>query len=231
METTACVAPDESGPVRLLIVSDIRLHRESLAQCLSTFPGLTVVAQASSSAEGLHVAESIRPEVILLDIATERSLELTTELNRQPSSPQIIAYGVHDVEHEVVACAEAGVAGCFPCDGSVADLAATLIASRRQEVRCSPKAATTLFRHVASLARQVRVQQEVSSLTTREGEILDLIDRGLSNKEIAQQLNVEVATVKNHVHNILEKLQVTSRHQAVRRMRVHAEGRLVRLAR
>lgn len=231
METTAFVATNEAAPVRLLIVSDIRLHRESLAQCLAIFPGLTVVAQASTSAEALQVAESIGPEVILLDIATERSLELAAELNHHSSSPHIIVYGGHDVEHEVVACAEAGVTGCFPCDGSVAELAATVIGSRRHEVRCSPKAATTLFRHVAALARQVRIQQEVSSLTTRETEIVALIDRGLSNKEIAQQLNVEVATVKNHVHNILEKLQVTSRHQAVRRMRMEVAGRSIRLAR
>ena len=230
MKTTASMVPDELGPVRLLIVSDIRLHRESLTQCLAGFHDITVVSQASSSEEALHAVAASRPEVILLDIGTERSLELAAMLNREKPDTQIIAYGVHDVEEEVVACAEAGVGGCFPWDGSLSELAAAVIGSRRNEMCCSPKAATALFRRVALLARLVRPQPDTSPLTGRETEIVSLIARGLSNKEIAQQLNIEVPTVKNHVHNILEKLQVTSRHHAVRRMRMEAPRPLGRIA-
>jgi len=230
METTSDVTPGEAGPVRLLIVSDIRLHRDSLAHCLGSFAGLTVIAQASSSAEAMEAVASNPPEVILLDIGTENSLELAAALNRASPPTPIIAYGVHDVEHEVIACAEAGVGGCFPSDGSVAELAAAVIGSRRHETYCSPKAATALFRRVASLARLVRAQADVSPLTSPETEIVSLIARGLSNKEIAQQLSVEVPTIKNHVHHILEKLQVTSRRDAVRRMWMTAPSRLGRTA-
>jgi two-component system nitrate/nitrite response regulator NarL len=224
------MVPDELGPVRLLIVSDIRLHRESLVQCLAHFSGLTVVAQSSSSPEALHAVVESRPEVILLDIGSERSLELAALLNREKPTMKIIAYGVHDREQEVIACAEAGVGGCFPWDGSLSELAAAVIGSRRNEMCCSPKAVTALFRRVASLARLVPPEPSVSPLTGREIEILSHIARGLSNKEIAQQLNIEVPTVKNHVHNILEKLQVTSRHHAVRRMRMEAPRPLGRIA-
>ena len=203
----------------MLIASDIRLHRESLAQCLATFRGVIVVAQASSADEALQLTGTIRPEVILLDIGTERSLDLAAALNRQSPDTSIIAIGVHDDEHEVVACAEAGVAGCFPSNGSISELKSTIIGCRCREVGCSPKAANALFRRVASLARQVRAQAETSALTHREAQIVSLIEKGLSNKEIAQQLNIEVATVKNHVHHILEKLQVTSRYHAARRLR------------
>jgi two-component system, NarL family, nitrate/nitrite response regulator NarL len=229
-DVTASMVPDELGPVRVLIVSDIRLHRESLVQCLASFAGLTVVGHSSSPTEALHAVIECRPEVILLDIGSERSLELATLLNHEKPTVKIIAYGVHDREQEVIACAEAGVGGCFPWDGSLSELAAAVIGSRRDEMCCSPKAVTALFRRVASLTRLAPPESDVLPLTGRETEILTHIARGLSNKEIAQQLNIEVPTVKNHVHNILEKLQVSSRHHAVRRMRMEALRSLGRIA-
>jgi two-component system nitrate/nitrite response regulator NarL len=91
----------------------------------------------------------------------------------------------------------------------------------RGETLCSPRIAATLFRRVAALAADRRVGDErtLRRLTRRERQIVDLIADGLSNKEIAHRLQIEFATVKNHVHNILEKLQVTRRADAVAALR------------
>jgi DNA-binding NarL/FixJ family response regulator len=210
-----------AGPVRLLIVSDIRLHLECFADSLAAFDRITVVGRAANPAEALQLAKAMQPEVILIDVATEYCLDIVRTLNREVDT-KILACGVHDVETEVLSCAEAGVTGCFPSYGSVAELAATIIGTRHDEVVCSPRAATALFRRVAHLARKVSDQPEGLPLTDRETEVLALIERGLSNKEIARQLYIEVATVKNHVHNILHKLQVTSREQAAKVVRVGA---------
>lgn len=211
-------------PVRLLIVSDVRLFRECLAQALSGLADVAVVAHAANLPHVLSVIASTRPEVVLIDVASKRSLEIVSAINHAASSTKVIAIGVHDVEREILACAEAGVAACFPCDGSLSELVATIAGSRRDEMACSPRAAAVLFRHVASLTRPSPDRHDVAPLTVREGEVVALIDRGLSNKEIAQELNLELATVKNHVHNILEKLNVASRHHAARLARTGARN-------
>jgi DNA-binding NarL/FixJ family response regulator len=215
-------------PVRLLIVSDVKLLRECLTQALSGSAEVAVVAQAANLAHALPLIASTRPEVVLLDVASKRSLEIVSAISHAASTVKIIAIGVHDVERDILACAEAGVAGCFPCDGSLSELVATIAGSRRDEMGCSPRAAAVLFRRIASLSRPSQDRpssdrHDVAPLTTREAEVIALIDRGLSNKEIAQQLHLELATVKNHVHNILEKLNVASRHHAARLAR--ASGR------
>jgi DNA-binding NarL/FixJ family response regulator len=99
-------------------------------------------------------------------------------------------------------------------DGSLDDLVAIVQSVARGETLCSPRVAAILFKQVAVLASERQSRILSVHLTTREREIVDLIDRGLSNKQISHQLSVEVRTVKTHVHNILEKLQVHRRGEA-----------------
>jgi DNA-binding NarL/FixJ family response regulator len=98
------------------------------------------------------------------------------------------------------------------------DLTATITSVSRDELLCSPRVAAALLRRVGALANGVRRPHATDGLTSRECEILGLIKEGLSNKEIAVRLHIEVATVKNHVHNLLEKLQVASRAEAASRL-------------
>ncbi len=130
-----------------------------------------------------------------------------------------MALAVSEVESDVLAWAEAGVVGYVPREASLEDLVSTIEAVVRGELRCSPRIAATLFRRVTKLSANRRHTPQGIHLTPRELEILDLIDHGLSNKQIAGKLGIEVATVKNHVHNILEKLQVNRRGEAAARMR------------
>jgi two-component system nitrate/nitrite response regulator NarL len=119
-----------------------------------------------------------------------------------------------DRTDDVVAIVEAGVAGYVPKEASVADLVSTLECVSRGEMPCSPRVAAGLSRRIAELAPDLDSLQR-TSLTVRERQVLALVADDLSNKEIAQRLCIEVTTVKNHVHNMLEKLQVPTRHDAV----------------
>jgi two-component system nitrate/nitrite response regulator NarL len=130
---------------------------------------------------------------------------------------KVVAVAVPDSERDVIACVEAGVAGYVTREASVEELVQATLDATRGELHLPPRMAARLVRHVAELATD-RPGPE-ARLTSRELEIVDLIDDGLSNKQIAQRLCIEVPTVKNHVHNILEKLQVDRRSEAAARVR------------
>src|SRR5262249_33922961 len=110
-----------------------------------------------------------------------------------------------------------GLSGFADHEDSASDLAQTIRAAARGEFRCSARTAGTLLRHVAELAarRENGPPAHAALLTDREREVILLLDEGLSNKQIATRLNIEVATVKHHVHHILEKLEASRRSQAV----------------
>jgi two-component system nitrate/nitrite response regulator NarL len=132
------------------------------------------------------------------------------------AAPQVkvVAVAVPDEDDHVIECAEAGVSGYVTRDGSVDDVVAMLEAVARDELPCSPRMAATLLRRVAALAANGASHRPGRDLTSRELEVLELIEAGLPNKEIARRLVIQLATVKNHVHNILEKLEVDGRAQA-----------------
>ncbi len=116
--------------------------------------------------------------------------------------------------------AEAGVGGFFLHDGSVEELAAVIYGVMRGEASFPPRLAATLLQRLSALAAQVPDQAGEAALTARELEIATLVAQGLSNKEIARRLHITLATVKNHVHSILNKLQVTRRADVGQRLRV-----------
>jgi DNA-binding NarL/FixJ family response regulator len=165
----------------------------------------------------------LRPDVVLLDGVGEGRAEAIGTIVAAIPEVRVVAFGVSESESEIIACAEAGVAGLVSREASFADLVATIERVASGETLCSPRVATILLRRLATLAAQ-RNGKPAAHLTTREHEILGLIDEGLSNKQIARRLHIEVPTVKNHVHNILEKLNVHRRYEAAARMRAGANG-------
>jgi two-component system, NarL family, nitrate/nitrite response regulator NarL len=218
------------GPVDItvLVVADVRLYREGLSASLGAQPGLAVVGATGERQAALDLLATGRPDVVVLDMATRDSLGLARAIVAARPSARIVAFAVEEVDREILVCAEAGVAAWVACEGSVDDLVATIKHVVRDELLCSPRITATLFRRLASLARGAAPTESSGGLTGREREIVALIDRGLSNKEIAQRLHLEVATVKNHVHNILEKLQVARRSEAAARLRAPAPVRAPR---
>lgn len=201
--------------MRLLVCSDVRIFREGLAEILGLRDGLEIVGTACGGQECLRCAQALSPDVVLLDMATARSAELLRWLRRSVADTAVVALGVREVEDEVVAYAKAGVAGYVTLDQALEDLLEALDSVAQGGAPCPPRAAAMLLRHVNALATDARATMTaVDHLTVREREILDLICDGMSNKQIGHSLCIELATVKNHVHHILEKLQVVGRREA-----------------
>lgn len=203
--------------LRVFVLSDVRLYSEGLAALLAAVAAIRVVgASAVDVALSRRLAESV-PDVLLVDAAALRASDAVQRLAVEHPAMLVVAYGVSEEPDEVIACAQRGAAGYVPRDASVADLVEVLWSVDRGELLCSPRIASTLFRRVAALGEPGPAP--AAALTTREREVIGLIDRGLSNKEIAATLSIEVATVKNHVHHVLEKLDVPRRSAAAARLR------------
>jgi two-component system, NarL family, nitrate/nitrite response regulator NarL len=203
--------------IRIFVVADTRFHREGLAEGLGSERGCVVVGSAATADAALGASPgAAEADVVVVDVdAAERLVEARTLAGALPG-PRIVALGVPETEHDVIACAEAGIAGYVPREASIADLLDTVARVRDGETPCPPHIAAGLFRRLAALSA-VRHDEPVAALTRREAEILALIDAGLSNKEIAGRLQIELPTVKNHVHHILEKLGVHRRGEAAAR--------------
>ena len=131
---------------------------------------------------------------------------------------KILPLAVNATDDDVIAWAEVGAVGYVSREASIEDLATTIEGVAKGETICSPRITTLLFQRVATLAHEGRPDQPRPRLTPREREVARLIQRGHSNKEIASELHIEVATVKNHVHSILKKLEIRRRGEAVARL-------------
>jgi DNA-binding NarL/FixJ family response regulator len=208
--------------VDVFLVAETRFYREGLADALSRRPELRVVGTAASAGDALARIRLLEPGVVLLDTAVAGMFELVRRLGDAQAPTPVIALALPERASEVLACAEAGVSGYVTQDASLEDLAGTIRGVLRGELRCTPRIAATLFKRVATLAAAPGRPSPVGGLTTREREVLAALDEGLSNRQIAARLCIEVATVKNHVHHILEKLQVASRSEATAYARRHA---------
>ena len=194
--------------LRIVIVSDIRLYREGLSRVLSQLHDVGCVATCESATECLGLAHQFQPDIILLDMSAASSASSARLLSREFSSAKIVALAVPETEPRVLACVEAGVTGYVAREGSIDDLVTAIRHSARGEAICSPIIAAGLMRRVATLAHDKSL---TSHLTAREVEIAQHIALGMSNRAIATRLGIEICTVKNHVHNILEKLGVDGR--------------------
>ncbi len=208
-----------TSAVRVLVLDDTRLYREGLANILQGEEWVAAVDTAAGAEAALDRVGRFSPDVVLVNMAMVGSVAILGAVVGAAPDACVVAIGVSEREDDVVVCAEAGVSGYLLREGSLADLRATVESVARGETRCSPRIAATLPRRVAGLTAEWFSKAGRTHLTVREHEILGLIDEGLSNKEIAQRLSIEVRTVKNHVHSILEKLQVRRRGEAAARMR------------
>ena len=198
--------------IRVLLIGDVRVSREALASLLATDERLDVTERA------IGARRSGAVDVVVVDASVDSTTATLPGAVGGADRP-IVVLGAPEGERELIALAELGVVGFVDRDASLDDLIASVVSAARGEASFPPRVATTLLRAVSS--RSVRRHSlDVSVLTMRERQVVDLIGDGLSNKEIATQLGIEVATVKNHVHNILEKLDVERRSDAVARLRV-----------
>jgi len=213
--------------IRVAIVADIRLYREGLARILERQPNISVVATAATSDGSLAAVLELGPDVILIDKAMPDSLEAIRRVAVAAPGAKVVSLSVREDDRDVLASAEAGAIAYVPREASLEDLVAVIECAVRGEAVCSRRVAGALLRRIAALATDGRSDRVPARLTNREREIMGLIDEGLSNKEIAKRLRIEVATAKNHVHNILEKLQVHRRGEAAARVRAALPRRVL----
>jgi two-component system, NarL family, nitrate/nitrite response regulator NarL len=204
---------------RVLILAEVGVHREALARSLGRNRRCDVVAVAAGIEEAVAALEEAGPEVVLVDIPTPAGANAVRTLVAAAPEIKVVALGVPEDERNVIAFAEAGASGYVAREGSMDDLVAVVESAARGECLLPPDIAAKLFRRVATLAREPRLEPIQERLTARELDVLRLIEQGLSNKEIATALSIELATVKNHVHRILEKLNVRRRTAAAARAR------------
>jgi len=195
--------------VAVLIAGDVRVYREGLAQVLGQLASIRVVDTAGSSVELVARTHRSRPDVVLLDMAMPGSREAVREL----SNVAVVAFCVSDCDVEVMECIRAGVSGFVSREASLQDLVAAVESSVRGQLICPPGIVARLFHEIAG--HHGEPAGWPGTLTARERQIVALIDRGCSNKEIAQALHIALSTVKNHVHSILGKCQVHRRTDAV----------------
>jgi two-component system, NarL family, nitrate/nitrite response regulator NarL len=198
---------------RLLILGETGLYREALAGSLGRDDRFEVVAVAADVEEALRVLDHVEADVLLLETRTTGGADTLRTLAMAAPHVKLVALGVPELEPDVIAIAEAGASAYVTPDGSMEDLASVVQRVERGEVLCSPGMTAGLFRRVGALARE-RGLDPIEKLTARELDVLRLIEEGRSNKEIAAELSIELPTVKNHVHRILEKLHVHSRSEA-----------------
>ncbi len=205
--------------IRILIVDDTRLYREGLAHSLGRVDGLSVAGTTDAQVSALEAVRTLCPDVVLLRIDMPGSAAVLRAIVTAGVGARVIAVGLIEREQDVIACVEAGAFGFLPRDGSLDDLVACIRSAARGETVCSPRMVASLLKRMAALAAERPTWPGHSHLTPREHEVVRLVDEGLSNKEIARRLSIEVRTVKNHVHNILEKLHVHRRGEAAARLR------------
>lgn len=205
--------------IRLLIVDEYRLFQECLASFLSKYKEFIAVKLIADPKEALVEARKLQPDVLLVnvDFPNNKALELTKQIRLELPQVKVIVFQLVEDESKVLEYIEAGATGYVSREASMQDLLNTIRLVYSGETVCSPRIAYSVFSRVAELSRKSRnrVVTESTGLTAREMEILHLISIGLSNNQISQQLYLSLHTVKNHVHKILEKLEVRSRSEAI----------------
>ena len=175
-------------------------------------PDVESVASAATACAAVLAAKRAACDVILLDMALEDGSALVAALISANPDVKVVALGVAEDGPEVIACAEAGVAGYITRDASLVEVGEALRTTARGEAPVPGRVAAGLLRHIAmNASARSRFLTAGSPLTPREREIAQLMHSGLTNRQIARSLNLQLSTVKNHVHNVLSKFGVDSR--------------------
>jgi two-component system, NarL family, nitrate/nitrite response regulator NarL len=208
---------------RVVVCSDIRLLREGITLAV-TQSGILEVVGAIEPEDAPALAAAQRPDVILIDAGVAGGRALPRLLKGVTPDLRVVVFALGDGEVDILGWAEAGVDGYVGRDGTVDDLTAAVEGAIRGEAFCSPKLVGLLFARVAQLSEEATPGAGVGVLTSREQQVMALVDQGLPNKEIARRLGIGHATVKNHVHHILEKMQAQGRGEAAARRRRAAKA-------
>lgn len=201
------------APISIIIVVGVRLYREGLSTALKTQQHFRVYGTAGTMDEARAAVAELRPDVLIVDVSLQNACDAIRAVRADNPKCRILAFAVREDIAAILDYAEAGADGFVTANGSVSELVEAIERTAAGELLCSPRIAAQLLRRAAQNAEQPN-QVGGPALTLREQQVFSLLKQGLSNKEIASALGIAEATVKNHVHHLLEKLNVTSRGQA-----------------
>jgi DNA-binding NarL/FixJ family response regulator len=208
-------------PIRVLIVDDHALFRRGLQMVLAEEADIEVVGEASDGAEAVEKAGQALPDVVLMDIRMPRrsGIEACRAMKELSPSAKIVMLTISDEEEDLFEAIRAGASGYLLKDIPYDEVADVVRAVHGGQSLINPSMAAKLLAEFASMATRdgtERAEQvPAPRLTEREIEVLKLVARGMNNRDIAKELFISENTVKNHVRNILEKLQIHSRMEAV----------------
>lgn len=202
--------------IGLLLIEDNRLLREGITAMVSKQPDLKIVAASENFENVLPKAKNLKPRVVLLDICLrdQNSLHVAKMVKKELPEAKVIVMGLILPRADVLQFVKAGASGFVQKEASFDDFLRTIRTVAEGTKVLPPPLTGSLFSQISEDAiSNGKVRLNDVRITKREREIIDLISQGLSNKEIAQTLNVAIHTVKSHVHHILEKLVLHTRLQ------------------
>jgi two-component system NarL family response regulator len=208
-------AADE--PIRVAVVDDQELFRRGLTMLLGVEDDIEVVGEASDGVAATELAATAVPDIILMDVRMPKrsGIEACVAIKDVAPTARIIMLTVSDEEADLYDAVKNGASGYLLKDSSIDEVAQAIRVVADGQSLISPSMAIKLLDEFKQMSRTDRQQVPTPRLTDRELEVLKLVAQGLNNREIAKRLFISENTVKNHVRNILEKLQLHSRMEAV----------------
>ena len=204
---------------RVLVVDDHALFRRGLQMVLETEPDLQIVGEAGDGAEAVALTQELLPDIVLMDVRMPRrsGIEACRVIKETVPSTRIVMLTISDEEADLYEAIKAGASGYLLKEIAVDEVAASIRLVMGGQSLISPSMASKLLTEFATMIKRTDDSHQVPAprLTDREMEVLRLVATGLNNRDIAKRLYISENTVKNHVRNILEKLQLHSRMEAV----------------
>jgi DNA-binding NarL/FixJ family response regulator len=206
--------------IRVLIVNEVRLLADIIASVLEDEDDIEVVGCSPSFEEALELIENNHIDVVLLSLKKKKqnALLLTKRIDQASPDADLVVYGLSGAEDHILPFIEAGADGIVKEKESAKDLIRTIRLVQQKKARFSPEVTRSLIDRISELSRLNAGPKTntlpTKDLTNRELEVLACLGKNMTNKEIAEELVIEIGTVKNHVHHILKKLDVNTRGEA-----------------
>jgi DNA-binding NarL/FixJ family response regulator len=205
--------------IRVIVADDHALFRRGLEMVLESEPDIEVVAEANDGNEVVSLAEQHMPDLVLMDVRMpgRNGIEAAQAIKDAVPHTKILMLTISDEEEDLYDAIKAGANGYLLKEISIEEVADAIRSVHAGQSLISPSMASKLLSEFAAMARKDEEKQQMPAprLTEREMEVLTLVAQGLNNRDIAKQLYISENTVKNHVRNILEKLHLHSRMEAV----------------
>jgi len=209
-----------SEKYRIIIADDHELFRDGLASMINSQPDMEIVGRAEDGLEVFTLARELKPDLIIMDVnmPISNGLEATRLIHREMPKTSILILTVHEEEEKLFEAIKAGAVGYILKNSDSEKFLEGVRSALNGEAVLPPILARQLLEEFASLASRSKPSPSgdtIPILTAREKEVLELIVTGATNQEISEKLSISIYTTKSHVRNILSKLQVVSRHEAV----------------